>query len=101
MEEIHPAVFSPRKNPKKDKWQFVVDSKETVMKSEEIVRFEIHWNNYYFITTSTDTLKSHKKSHIYHSTKKNCFMRLVVIIVANDVLRLFYFIKFSNLDIFH
>ena len=56
MEEIHPAVFSPRKNPKKDKWQFVVDSKETVMKSEEIVRFEIHWNNYYFITTSTDTL---------------------------------------------
>ena len=70
MEKIHPAIFSNRKNPQKDKLQLSVDSEETVMKSEEIVRLKIPWNKCSYITTYTDMLKRTKKSHKYHSTQK-------------------------------
>ena len=37
-----------------------VDSEKKVMKSEDIVRVEIHWNMCSFVTTFTDMLKSIK-----------------------------------------
>ena len=88
MEKIHPAIFSNRKNPQKDKLQLSVDSEETVMKSEEIVRLKIHWTSVLISQHILTCLREPRKATNITPHKKS-LMGLVVIIETKKVLRKF------------